>query len=147
MQTKDFDLEASLMQVTLFINDDKLAQDLSEAILAQNPAPLVQAIPTTEEGVAYLRDVMENAQVPQVVVLDLDFPHQQGPQLLTDIRKDPELRHLNIVGLLQQRNEQEFSSIKAQNLAGVFLKPQDEAGLNHLVETLKSFWHLIELPR
>lgn len=85
--------------------------------------------------------------LPAVVLLDLKMPRMDGLEVLTAIRKDPDLKYLPVVMLTSSRQEEDL--VKSYNLGvnAYVVKPVDLADFISAIKQLGMFWILInEIP-
>ncbi len=102
-----------------------------------------------EEAMSYLRKQGKYADVhqPDLILLDLNMPKKDGREVLAEIKKDPNLRHIPVIVLTTSQAEQDI--LKSYNLhANCFItKPVDLKQFNRVVKTIKDFWlTVVKLP-
>ena len=61
--------------------------------------------------------------LPSVVILDINMPKMNGIELLTEIRKDPELQHLNVFITTTSTEELDRSVAQRLKVSGYIEKP------------------------
>jgi len=87
--------------------------------------------------------------LPSVVMLDINMPKMNGIELLTEIRKDPELKDLNV--FIMTTSSEETDRLAAQNLkvSGYIEKPLtfDSFGGAHgsTIDSFSLFLDLLKL--
>lgn len=84
--------------------------------------------------------------VPQIILLDLDLPEMTGLDFLTELRKNHFLKACLVFVMTGQGNRQDILHAYELNVAGYILKPFQYASFKETIDTLHSFWSLIELP-
>ncbi len=88
-----------------------------------------------EPALAYLR---QGAPLPDLVILDLNLRRMDGPEVLSHIRRTPELKALRVI-LLSSSPEDFMRSSTAQ--ADYYIeKPSDAASFLNLGERIRSFY-------
>lgn len=113
---------------------------------------LINELSVVEDGVeamSYLRKQGKYADVhqPDLILLDLNMPKKDGREVLAEIKKDPNLRHIPVIVLTTSQAEQDI--LKSYNLhANCFItKPVDLKQFNRVVKTIKDFWlTVVKLP-
>ncbi|HVK97864.1 MAG TPA: response regulator, partial [Flavisolibacter sp.] len=83
----------------LYIDDDADdRQFLAEAIKMVNPTVEVVCAENGIKGLDYLNTVKKtDAELPSLIVLDINMPYLDGKETFHTIRKDPELGTIPIV--------------------------------------------------
>jgi chemotaxis family two-component system response regulator Rcp1 len=107
---------------------------------------------TVEDGVealAFLRREGGYAEAPRpdLILLDLNLPKMNGPEVLAEIKEDPELRRIPVVILTVSQAEQDI--VKSYNLhANCYItKPVDLDQFLEVVKSIENFWlTIVKLP-
>lgn len=107
---------------------------------------------TVEDGVealAFLRREGGYAEAPRpdLILLDLNLPKMNGPEVLAEIKEDPELRRIPVVILTISQAEQDI--VKSYNLhANCYItKPVDLDQFLEVVKSIENFWlTIVKLP-
>ena len=102
-----------------------------------------------EEAIAFLRreTPFADAPTPDLVLLDLNLPRRHGREVLDDIKRDPDLKHIPVVILTSSQAEEDI--IRSYQLhANCFItKPVDLEQLTKVVQGIEQFWFtLVRLP-
>ena len=102
------------------------------------------------EAMAFLRKEEKYADVPRpdLILLDLNMPKKDGREVLAEIKKDPDLKHIPVIILTTSQAEQDI--LKSYNLhANCYItKPVDLDQFNAVVKSIKDFWlSIVKLPR
>lgn len=87
------------------------------------------------------------APQPDLILLDLNLPRLDGREVLTEIRKDPELRAIPVVVLTTSAAEQDI--LRSYHLsANCFItKPIDLEQFFAVVRSIEDFWlSVVRLP-
>ena len=61
--------------------------------------------------------------LPKVVMLDINMPKMNGIEFLTEVRKDPELRDLNVFIMTTSNEDTDRFAAKNLNISGYIVKP------------------------
>jgi CheY-like chemotaxis protein len=91
--------------------------------------------PNGKEALKYLRGGKEEGQVPCLILMDMNMPILDGRETLKEIKKDPGLKHINVVVLTTSasRGDQLFC---AQFGANMITKPNRIQELKKTVNSL-----------
>ena len=94
------------------------------------------------EAVAFLRRKGEHTDAPHpdLILLDLNLPKMNGPEVLAEIKKDMVLKHIPVVILTGSRDIEDI--IKTYNLhANCYVtKPIDLEQFIMVVKSIRDFW-------
>lgn len=89
--------------------------------------------------------------LPSVVMLDINMPKMNGIELLKEIRKDYELRHLNVFIMTTSVEEADYSAAQSLNVSGYIEKPLtfDTFGgrSNSRIDSFSLFLDLLKLKK
>ncbi|MGQ0762149.1 MAG: response regulator [Acidobacteriota bacterium] len=83
---------------------------------------------------------------PVVVLLDLKMPRKDGLEVLSEIRSDPNLKHIPVVALTSSREEQDIVRSYELSVNAYVVKPVAFEKLVDVVKQLGLFWVLINQP-
>ena len=89
----------------------------------------------------------ERAELPSIILLDLNMPRMDGRTALAHLKKDPVLRHIPVVVLTTSRSDED--KLRAYDLGATsyILKPVTFDAIIKLVQALESYWAThVELP-
>jgi len=84
---------------------------------------------------------------PDLVLLDLNLPRKDGREVLTEIKKDPELRRIPVVVLTTSSAEADI--LKSYNLQAncYIVKPVDLDQFTRVIRQIQEFWlEIVKLP-
>jgi CheY-like chemotaxis protein len=101
------------------------------------------------EATAFLHREGEYADAPHpdLILLDLNLPKKNGPQVLAEIKEDPALKHIPVVILTGSKAGEDI--IKTYNLhANCYVtKPIDLEQFMTVVQSITDFWlTIVKLP-
>lgn len=89
--------------------------------------------------------------LPSVVMLDINMPKMNGIELLTEIRKDPQLHHLNVFIMTTSTEDLDRSAAQQLKVSGYIEKPLtfDSFGGKHGsgIDSFSLFLDLLKLKR
>jgi two-component system, chemotaxis family, response regulator Rcp1 len=101
------------------------------------------------EAIAFLRRKGEyaDAPLPDLILLDLNMPRMNGSQLLAEVKKDSELKHIPVVILTGSQEMEDI--VKTNNLQAdrYVTKPIDLEQFIRTVKSIIDFWlTTVKLP-
>ncbi len=137
--------------INILIVDDS-ADDIEFTLAALQGTKLANSINVVNDGVEamqYLRKEgkYKSAEKPSLVLLDLNMPRKDGREVLSEMKEDPELRHIPVVILTTSQAEEDI--VRSYDLhANCFIsKPVDLQGLSKVVKSIDDFWFgVVKLP-
>lgn len=102
-----------------------------------------------EEALSCLRKQgkFQNANRPDLILLDLNLPVKDGREVLAQIKADPDLKRIPVVILTTSKAEEDI--LKTYNLhANCYVtKPVDLDQFVRVVQSLEDFWlAIVKLP-
>ena len=101
------------------------------------------------EALHYLRGEGDFATPsrPDLILLDLNMPRMDGPQLLTELKADERLRSIPVVVLTSSDADNDIERSYDLQAAGYIKKPADIAQFEDVAKMLKGYWiGLVKLP-
>ena len=105
-----------------------------------------------EDGAAaldylYRRPPYEDAQRPDLILLDLNLPKKDGREVLAVIKTDPSLRLIPVVVLTTSQAEEDVLRAYHLNANCFVTKPVDLDQFNRIVQAIEHFWlSVVTLP-
>jgi chemotaxis family two-component system response regulator Rcp1 len=102
------------------------------------------------EAMSYLRKEGKYADVhqPDLILLDLNMPKKDGREVLAEIKKDPNLRHIPVIVLTTSQAEQDIFKSYDLHANCYITKPVDLDQFNTVIKSIKDFWlSIVKLPR
>lgn len=137
--------------VVLIVEDSPDDAFLLRKALEEGPAPKrIYVTRDGEEALAYLRrePPHEEAQRPQLILLDLGLPRVSGLGVLEAVKEDAALRSIPIVVITSSHEAQDVLDSYDRLATAVIEKPEDPAAFIEMVRTLEAFWlQTVQLPR
>jgi CheY-like chemotaxis protein len=83
---------------------------------------------------------------PYLILLDLNMPRMNGIELLSEIRRDPELKDSVVFVLTTSRADEDKSAAYAHHIAGYLVKSDLGHGFSGLLELITAYCKVVELP-
>ncbi|MBI5197982.1 MAG: response regulator [Nitrospirae bacterium] len=102
-----------------------------------------------EEALAVLRRREGHAAVPRpdVILLDLNLPRKDGREVLSEIKRDPDLRKIPVVVLTTSKAEEDVLRAYELNANCYITKPVDLDQFIKVVQAIEDFWFtIVRLP-
>lgn len=95
-----------------------------------------------EEALAYLqrKGSFAGAQVPDLVLLDLNLPRKDGREVLEEVKRDPAFHHIPILILTSSRNDTDIQQAYQAEANFYLVKPMDPSEFPTLMKYLEDFW-------
>lgn len=139
-------MESKLMHILLVEDDEVDIMNVQRAFKKASVANPLHIARNGLEALDLLRGENRLAILPKIILLDINMPKMNGLEFLEEIRKDDSLRHLSVFVLTTSNEERDKLLAYQHNVAGYILKPVKFTSFLSAVNTLQSFWQLIELP-
>mgnify|MGYP006276318705 CR=1 FL=1 len=129
--------------------DQLLAREALREARLMNP---LYCVDDGEQLMRYLRreppyDNGEGWPYPGVVLLDLNMPRKDGRTCLSEIKRDPNLKHLPVIVLTTSQEEEEVLRSYDLGANSYITKPVDFNQLVRIMSSLGKYWFsIVELP-
>jgi CheY-like chemotaxis protein len=119
--------------------DVRLAQ---EAFKAAGTGPTLTVAKDGAEALRYLRrePPYENAERPDIIVLDLNLPKLNGTEVLHIIKNDDDLRRIPVIVWTTSRSEKDVASVYDQRANCCLTKPVDLDSFFRMMNCAQYFW-------
>jgi CheY-like chemotaxis protein len=101
------------------------------------------------EAISFLRREGENGTAvrPDLILLDLNLPRKDGREVLTEIKKDEELRRIPVVVLTTSRAEEDIIRTYDCHANCYITKPVDFDQFINVIKSIENFWlSIVKLP-
>jgi two-component system, chemotaxis family, response regulator Rcp1 len=154
---KPADLEALRQVIARLLGSQK---KISEILLVEdNPADVnlmrlaleegkeatnLNTVEDGEEALVFLRQQGKYASVkrPDLIILDLHLPKRDGYEVLTEIKRDPHLKHIPVVVLTISSAPEQIRKAFDLGANSCITKPVELEQLFKIVKSLEEFWLL-----
>ena len=125
-------------------NEDDILLE-QEAIEDAKLVNLMYVVRDGEEALAYLRRQGEylNAQMPGLILLDINMPRKNGFEVLNEMKADPALMHIPVIMLTTSDNEADVVKSYAKGACSFITKPMDFDKFGEVVKQFAIYWALV----
>ncbi|MGH7962070.1 MAG: response regulator [Candidatus Binatia bacterium] len=134
----------------LLVEDNPGDVRLMQEVLKEGPVPThLNVVNDGSEALAFLRQEGQYADVarPDLILLDLNLPQQEGHEVLAEVKADPTYRGIPVVVLTSSTAEQDVVKSYALHANCHLRKPMNLEEYLRLVKVLEEFWfNLAILP-
>ena len=84
---------------------------------------------------------------PDLVLLDLNLPKKDGREVLSEIKKDPDLKLIPVVILTTSKADEDISLAYRYQANCFITKPVGYANFNEVMRSIEKFWFtVVSLP-
>lgn len=124
----------------LMVEDSREDFDAASAALCKVGLPLpVRRCMTGEEATAFLEN-NDGAALPDLILLDLGLPGENGREVLERIKSNENTRHIPIIILSVSNDRHDVEVCYERGASGYLHKPESPEDFDGMAKTLKSFW-------
>jgi CheY-like chemotaxis protein len=125
-------------------NEDDILLE-QEAIIEAKLINLMYVVRDGEEAMAYLRreGKYQNAQLPGLILLDINMPKKNGFEVLNEIKTDSALMHIPIVMLTTSDSESDIVKSYAKGACSFITKPMDFYKFGEVIQRFALYWALV----
>ncbi len=132
----------------LIVEDNAAEVELLRECLEGAPAAVrLQVAADGDKVMSLLRRHGENAGAarPDLILLDLHLPRQDGHQVLAEIKSDRELSHIPVVILSSSRNEDDVMKCYRAQANSYIVKAVEFSRFRDHLRALVGFWSAIAI--
>ena len=125
-------------------NEDDILLE-QEALADAKLVNLLYVVRDGEEAMAYLRrqGKYQNAQMPGLILLDINMPKKNGFEVLNEIKADPVLMHIPVVMLTTSDSEADIVKSYAKGACSFITKPMDFSKFTEVIKQFALYWALV----
>ena len=129
----------------LLIEDDMIeVMKLNRAISSlQLPHKIIESN-NGEDALLILKD---KANIPDIILLDLNMPKINGIEFLSILKNDNALKYVPTIILTTSRNQRDLLACYEIGIAGYILKPLKYEEYVSKIEKLLGYWSINELKK
>ena len=138
------DINYKHVTILLVEDDDVDAKSVKRAF---QKLKIINPIVRAKDGAIALELLKEGTvSKPYIMLLDLNMPRMGGLELLTELRRDEDLKNSIVFVLTTSKDDEDKLAAYDQNIAGYIVKEKLQHGFDELVKLLDHYWRLVELP-
>ncbi|GJM17834.1 MAG: response regulator [Phycisphaeraceae bacterium] len=133
----------------LLVEDDEdHAGLISRALRDNRVANTVSHVVNGEQAMAFVNrhSPYEDADRPDVILLDLNLPRMDGHEVLAAIKSDPDLCSIPVVVLTTSHADADRSRAYSAHANSYLVKPLNFESFQALVQELKMYWTVWNEP-
>lgn len=142
-------MENKMVHILLVDDDEIDVMNVQRAFKKNNVTNTMHVAGNGLEALEMLRGsngVPKIEPTPKIILLDINMPKMNGLEFLAELRSDPDLKHLSVFILTTSNEDSDRFEAYNYNVAGYIVKPVNFNKFVEAVNTLNTFWQLIELP-
>jgi chemotaxis family two-component system response regulator Rcp1 len=127
----------------LLVEDNPADIRLTQEALRDAPMPVNLSIAMDGiEALEFLHKTgkYENAQRPDLILLDLNLPRKNGGEVLSDIKSDPDLKRIPVLVMTTSKEPQDIEKAYSLNANCYIAKPIQLDDFMGVVQSIESFW-------
>jgi CheY-like chemotaxis protein len=129
----------------LLIEDDDIdVMSIKRAFRELNiPNPLINK-QNGEDAIDYL--TTPGAELPALILLDLNMPRMNGIEFLVSLKKQERLKLIPVVMLTTSSNRADIDKCFENQAAGYMVKPIDFNEFKKIILHISNYWNTSQLP-
>lgn len=121
----------------LLVEDNPGDAFLVSHALEQRPATVLHQVSHGKEALDFLNQA---AQLPDLMLLDLNLPQMDGYEVLRRVKADPDLMHIPVIMMSTSSTEQDVLRCYRLQANCYLTKPLNLQDSTHLMRVLEQFW-------
>ncbi|HVS95660.1 MAG TPA: response regulator [Puia sp.] len=137
-------------QIHILLVDDNEG-DILLTREALDDARIVNKISIAYDGldaIDFLREREGGADVPDLILLDINLPRMSGTEVLEVIKNDPGLKRIPVIMLTTSSAEKDILASYNNHANCYITKPVDLDRFMDVVRTIEDFWiSIVKLPK
>ena len=127
----------------LLVEDNPGDIRLTEEALREGAVPVKLSV--AMDGVEavdflYRRGKYENAPRPDLILLDLNLPRKNGPEVLSEIKADPDLKRIPVLVMTTSHEPNDIQKAYSLNANCFITKPIQLDDFMNVVHSIENFW-------
>jgi CheY-like chemotaxis protein len=139
-----------MQQIHILLVDDNEG-DILLTKEALDDARIINKISIAYDGIEalrFLRKQIGGANMPDLILLDINLPKMDGTELLGIVKADPDLKRIPVIMLTTSSAEKDILA-SYDNYANCYItKPVDLDRFMDVVRTIEDFWiSIVKLPK
>ena len=146
MMDNQFSREIEILLVEDNPGDIRLTQEVLKEGKVHNKLYVAE---NGVEAISFLKKQgkNENANTPDLILLDLNLPLKDGREVLSEIKNDEELKRIPVVVLTTSQAEEDIMKVYDLNANCYISKPVVLEQFINVVKSIENFWlSVVKLP-
>ena len=138
-------MDTKPIEILLVEDSDDDIVILQEAFAESKLVNLVNVVRDGEEALAYLRreGKYKDAQMPGLILLDINMPKKDGFEVLREIKADHALQHYPVIMLTVSDRDEDIVKSYATGACSYIRKPVDFDSLKKVIHHFELYWTLV----
>ena len=134
----------------LIVDTDRNDAAVTREVLKESKSNInATVVESGREAMTFLRRVGEYHDMarPDLILLDLDLPGEDGRKALAEIKSDDDLKFIPVVILTTCQEEEDLSTVYSLHANCYVAKPADRIEYAQAIQAIGDFWlEIVELP-
>ena len=125
------------------------ARLIEEAFKEAKTKTKVNVVKDGLDVMSFLRQegIYADAACPDLILLDLNLPHKDGIEVLSEIKRDVHLMQIPVLVLSTSSRSQDITTCYENYANSYIVKPADMNRFYQVIQSLEDFWfHVARLP-
>ncbi len=141
-----------MQQIHLLLVDDNEG-DILLTKEALEEARIINKISIAYDGVEAINFLKKTppyhgTEMPDLILLDINLPKMDGKEVLSIIKKDPDLKRIPVIMLTTSSSEKDILTSYDNHANCYITKPVDLERFMEVVRTIEDFWiSIVKLPK
>lgn len=137
-------MESKMVNILLVEDDEVDVRHIKRAFTKNKMKNHVYTASNGESALNLLRH--GKIPSPRVILLDLNMPRMGGIEFLAEIRRDEELKDLQVVVMSTSAQEKDKADAFKHHVAGYIVKSMDNEKFIQSIAALNNFWQVCSYP-
>lgn len=141
-----------MTQIHILLVDDNEG-DILLTKEALDDARIINKISIATDGLEAIRFLrkeppFKGTETPDLILLDINLPKMDGTEVLSIIKKDPDLKRIPVIMLTTSSSEKDILASYDNHANCYITKPVDLDRFMDVVRTIEDFWiSIVKLPK
>lgn len=133
--------------ILLMVDDDREDIYLTKrAFCGHNDQLVFKSVKNGDELFDYLNQPDDKQDIPDVILLDINIPKQNGFALLEQLKSEAKHRHIPVCMLTTSNSPRDVNQAYALGASSFICKSPSAAGMKTIAEVFCGYWfNLVEL--
>ncbi len=141
-------MSTRMVHFLLVEDDEDHAYLIRRSLEENNVINRISHVTDGRQAMSFLRRAapFENAERPDVILLDLKLPIMDGHEVLHEVKNDPKLKKIPVVVLTTSNADKDLVKAYAENVNSYLVKPVNFDQFHEMILQLKLYWALWNEP-